>query len=777
MLDEPDASQEWFLELQVGPYRFDEVLICYQQQDMLLVPLDALAQMIDLAITTYPGDGRARGFVFNEKHGFDLDLTKQIVTLNGVEQPLDISRVKAYLTDIYVDAELLQQWLPLKLDVDLYASRIYLIPDEKLPFQQRLDRESRIKRTMSHLKRPKRELPSMEDKYLLWEMPSIDQTFRTGIRKGVDGAYKSSLSYSTLATADLMRMNSSWYLAGSDVEPLSTFRVFFSRMDVDGDLLGPLQAREYSFGHINEPKIGLINSPSKSDAGVLVSNYPLQRQLQYHSHSFIGDLAPGWEVEIYRNNSLVGYQTPTAEGQYRFEAIPLLFGTNHFRLVFYGPQGQTREEEKRFELGNSMTSPGQHYYRVSVSEDTDGGTRSVAQYDVGLQQNLSASLSLTSVPIAVGAQRTNHNYFYTGLQTSWEALYANIGVVSDSDGGKAAELHFQSRWDDFIIGGSDTHLQDFVSEEQAGVSRRTKLRIDTSIPPGYFSRIPLNFEWLNERYESGTERRQISNEISYQQRGITANNHLTWSQYGSEDYLVNGRFQLSGTLASYRLRGDSGYQVTPDFQMESLAATIEFPRVEGAAIRTSLNRHIINSTTQLSAGANTMVSNFLISADTSVDNLDNFVFNLSLSFALGQEPRKGTWHRTPTSMARNGALSVDVFLDENQNGVHDDGENGLESAGLIVNGARRTERTSDDGIGFVPNMMTWRETDIEIALETLEDPLLMPSSKGITVTPRHGHITLVDFPVVMTGEIDGFIHLERGEAITEMSMVEIELLN
>ena len=67
------------------------------------------------------------------------------------------------------------------------------------------------------------------------------------------------------------------------------------------------------------------------------------------------------------------------DGQYDFNDIPILFGRNYFRLVFYGPQGQVREQEEVFELGQALTQKGKHYYRALASDNENGGSRATGQ--------------------------------------------------------------------------------------------------------------------------------------------------------------------------------------------------------------------------------------------------------------------------------------------------------------------------------------------------------------------------------------------------------------
>ena len=131
-----DENNTRLLEVSVDKYKFDELLMVYQQGDVLYVPFGTLNELIDLAIKADPATGIASGFVFKEKKTFYLDINRGEVALSGVMKSFDNSRTAArLLDDIYIDSNLLSEWLPLKIDVDLYASRLKITPDFPLPFQ------------------------------------------------------------------------------------------------------------------------------------------------------------------------------------------------------------------------------------------------------------------------------------------------------------------------------------------------------------------------------------------------------------------------------------------------------------------------------------------------------------------------------------------------------------------------------------------------------------------------------------------------------------------
>ncbi|MCK4587496.1 MAG: hypothetical protein KAU29_09140, partial [Gammaproteobacteria bacterium] len=305
-----DETNARLLEVSVESYRFDDLIVAYQYEDILFVPLGVMSEFLDLAIKVDPGSGIAKGFVFDEKKTFYLNVNRGEVTLSGVMKSFNNFRTAVReFDDIYVDSSLLSEWLPLKVDVDLYASRLKIIPDFPLPFQLRKEREERMKNTQRRLVPKDRGYPRYTAPYQRWSYPHVNFNGRAGVYSNNAGESGSTYSHATYATADLFGMESAWYVAGHQDKFIDDSRVTLGKRSINAGLLGPVNAREYAIGHVVEPRMDLINRPDSVQPGLFVSNYPLTRQLQYDSHSFSGDLPPDWEVELYRNNSLLNYQS------------------------------------------------------------------------------------------------------------------------------------------------------------------------------------------------------------------------------------------------------------------------------------------------------------------------------------------------------------------------------------------------------------------------------------------------------------------------------------
>lgn len=784
----PDTDENLrLLEIHVGKYQLEDLLPAYQYGDIIFIPLGFFSELIDLAIKADPTSGIAQGFVFNEQRRFYLDAKRGEITLAGKLHSFNRQRaaIRAF-DDIYVDSYLIGQWLPLKLDIDLFAARVNIIADEPLPFQLRKQREERIKMIHSRLERQVRDFPERIDPTRSWSYPLIDQTVRSGVFRDANGDTSGTFNYTTYASADLMHMESSWYLTGSDNDIVEDGRITFAKKDPAGRLLGYARATQYAFGHVYEPQIELVTRPFTLQPGVFVSNYPLTRQLQYDSHNFRGDLPPGWEVELYRNNALLDYQAEAIDGQYRFDEVPLLFGNNYFRLVFYGPQGQQREETHTFNLNQSLTPRGKYFYRATASKDEDFGARSVLEYDVGITNNLSVASSFASIPIdralLITQQEINHNYLQAGVRGFLQSVFYRADFINDSQSGSALDWNVQTRLGEVVLNFGQSYFYDaFISEvfpeSTQPLERRSHLKFDSAIPTSFFPRIPITFEIERDQLQGGTTIDRISNFISAQQHGLAVSNTLTMNRHSDFNSHVSGILQASRRAFGYNFRATINYQTAPDSGLLSASFTADGFRLWKYHAATGISRDVQNDSDEIFFNVIRSHGAYALGLNTRYRTGGVAAVELNFSMGLGREPRRGSWVADYRPVATGGSLSAQAFLDENGNGRKDEHERGLQDVKLKINGGLTPQATDENGIVYLNRLEPYRALDVELALQTLEDPMWQPRDKGQRIRLRPGHVAKLDFPVTLTGEIDGSVFIDIAGRKQQVRGVILQLVD
>ena len=769
------------LEMRVDLYRLEDVIAAYQRKDMLLIPMGALAEILDLAIDVNPGDGISQGFLFKENNTLFLDTSRNEVIIRGETQSYNNKFVYVLDDDIYVDASLLSKWFDIKINADLFSSTVKITSENPFPFLVKMEREERIAKTRARLAEEQPYYPHHYEPYDMWNIPFIDQTFDASRRQG-DGQSTNTFRSTTFATADLLNMSSSLYLFVSDDDALNDFRFTLGKKDPESELLGVAQATEYALGYISEPRLKNLTIPGKQEPGALVSSFALSRQDEYDRQRFRGDLLPGWEVELYQNDRLIGYQSVAVDGQYDFADIPLLYGKNYFRLVFYGPQGQVREQEEFFEVGQSLTKKGEHFYRALVSDNERGGNRATAQYDVGLSNQISASFIGASIPLDVNTTTVEqHNYIQAGLRSFWESFFITLDLIDDIDGGEALDFDIQTGIGDTSIKFNHTILNHFFSEEykltQQEFKDKTEFRIDTSIPPSFIPRIPFSLELIMSDFESGNDRNEINNLISLQTYGLSLSNLLKYVQNSDIQNIFTGTLGISSNYKSYGLRGTLNYEFQPESEITNVDFTLRPPLYKDYQFTYGLNHSLRADLTELSASASKSVGSFNLSAGLRY-NTDSVVsLDARFSIGLGREPRENRWVPHALAIAGRGSVSARVFLDNNEDGIFNEGDEAIENVGFTVNNGYQQVRTNESGIAFMTGLLEYVPVNLAIAISTLEDPLWTPALEGMRIVPRPGQAMQLDFPIFTSGEIDGTVYLTRNGRTVPAGRVTVEVID
>jgi hypothetical protein len=217
--------------------------------------------------------------------------------------------------------------------------------------------------------------------------------------------------------------------ADSD-QDFPNIRARLSRRSLDGGLLGPLDAREFALGDVTTPDLPLV-ADNAAGRGVEVSTFDLDRLEQTNQVTLRGELPVGWQVEVYRNGELIDFQTDgdVGNGRYEFANLATLAGFNEFRLVFYGPQGQKREQVESYFVAPDFVEPGRTDFRIAFNQlnrdliefddvtsrqPDDGENRFVMQVQHGVNETLSTGAGLAS--LSVDGER--HHYGSVNLQGS-----------------------------------------------------------------------------------------------------------------------------------------------------------------------------------------------------------------------------------------------------------------------------------------------------------------------------------------------------------------------
>ena len=264
----------------------------------------------------------------------------------------------------------------------------------------------------------------------------------------------------------------------------------------------------------------------------MISSFPLQQQTQFDRHTFRGDLPEGWEVELYQNRALIGFQQSRPDGLYEFNNVPLVFGLNEFRLVFYGPQGQRREETARFNIAESLTPAG----RALLPRRRQRPARLDAPRPARPRLRHFAPLHRVARPL-LGRARSRRP---PRLRAPRPARILRRALRGRGTGGRSRRrgsrraAPLQTRLGPLGITARYTGLADgFTSETfrpiYGEIRSRTSLRLDATIPAGRSSGIPAVIDFTEDRLASGQSVDHLTGRLSGFYRGFAVSHLLDWT--------------------------------------------------------------------------------------------------------------------------------------------------------------------------------------------------------------------------------------------------------
>jgi hypothetical protein len=775
--DQRPDDEVYVFGLRLDRYVLTDGFIIFYDGKEAYAPLGTLAELLEFPIAVDPERGTAQGWFLNDDRTFRLDLAQPVVEISGRALAVDLKSLERHPDDIYVSLAELERWFPVALELQFEALSIQVTALEPLPLQQRIAREERQR----HLRRGSGEddLDQVGPEERWFDWPFVDTSIEVSGRHRPEETRARGRLTTTVAGIVGGLDGEMTAVTDSDQE-VPNFRLRLGRQSLDGGLLGPLDAREYALGDVTTPDLPLV-AENTVGRGFEVSSYDLDRLEQTNRVTLRGELPVGWEVEVYRNGELIDFQTDTdvGNGRYEFSNLPTLAGLNEFRLVFYGPQGQTRELVESYFVTPDFAEPGRTDFRVAFNQRNqdlididdstpgqpdDGKNRFVLQVEHGLDETLSLGGGIAS--LSVDEQR--RNYASVNLQGSILAALAQFDAAFSDNGGLALGGRLQTRTGSWSFFGEQSFFENFHSEETDNASvgghlrSRTELRANGHLPDIGFGHQPLSASVTHEVAEEGDWQTTAFGRVSAVVRPFNFALSSTTRLRSERDTESDARLLVGTLLGDFRLRGEVGVGVAPELAFDQATLSADWRISEDFGARFGL-RHYSGDRelTSGTVGLNYQFEHFAIGLNVDGDSEGQYNARLGLSFSFGRDPGSGDIAVRARPFARNGAVSAQAFLDSDNDGVFDPDERPIEGVGFSGPRLPREARTDENGNSFIVGLEPYRATEIGLNEATLEDPFWASSRAPVRVVTRPGSATTLLFPVIETGEVDGTVLVGR----------------
>jgi hypothetical protein len=745
-----DAGQEEALlvEVRVDQLTLAESLGARPAPDGgLRLPLGELARALGLAIEVQPAAGTASGFVLREDRRFQLDLATGSASLAGRALPVDPEWIDQQPEDLYVDTRELARWLPASFEFDQYNLIVRVLPSEPLPAQLRLERERRAEAGGDAAPNP--DYPFVRTPYAAVGDPAVDPSFGLTWTRDDAGVPHPGLNYSIFGNTDVAGVDLAAYAAGTETNRLADWHLTLGRKDPDGTLLGPLGARDVALGYVLDPGLNLV-AGTWTGNGALLSSFPLTQPARFDRQSFRGPLPPGWDAQLYQNAYPIAYQPAGSTAEYRFDDVPLVVGPNEFRIVLNGPQGQRREEVRRFNIGATLVPPGDHRYRLVQGLAADGRDRLTMTFEQGLTGNLSVATGFARLPLVGGDTR---QFATAGLRGTLGELFWHTDAAADAGGGLAAEVGAQASAGLVGLSLNGALLKDYTSEAflpgPDPVAQRATTRFDAHTPDTFAVPAAAVVTGTVDRRVSGAIAPLIGNQLSARLGPVTAT-HLINFDPSTGGPFSDATFQLAGQLRELLLRGELAYGPTA---LTSLAAAATGQAFGGYRWTVGGSYQLAARTPQVTLDLNHAFGIGTVGVTTTYAYPAGVTAGLTFSGGLGWAA--GGLRPSAISLSTSGTARVVAFQDANLNGHLDPGERPVPGLTLELGG--QAARTDAQGNAVITGLGAYTPADVDFTKVSLDDPLLVPAIKGARFVPRPGRTTVIELPIIAVGEIYGTV--------------------
>ncbi|MBN2675932.1 MAG: hypothetical protein JXR30_01630 [Alphaproteobacteria bacterium] len=776
------------LESKMGRWEVSEGFEAYRIDDKFYVPLGEVVRGLEFPIQVDVETGQAKGFFISNDREFSLDLEKKEVRTNTQTISLDSEDILWGDEGIYVESGLLDKFFPLETKVNPLDLSLQMKALEKMPFEERVEREKRHKM----LESSRKEKPQFTDPFIeniAWfTFPFLDLSISGDHTQKPDGQ-ETYTTYSLSGNGILFGLDSSFNFSGSSAMDTKNARFKVSRF------MPVSQIKYFEAGDVSGYNMSLI-SGSSFGRGFNLSTFDEKSNAMESHFDLTGLLAQGWEVELYQNNVLQDFSRGDGTGQYRFDDIPLNLGMNKLKLVYYGEQGESREEEQTVYLSATSVDAGELGFRLYAQEKSMPliplENQKVTGKEFGLysEYGVTQGLSLTGglVLFKPTEETSEKNIFdetmgMLGLRTGFSIFRVAVsGAYSENTDTPALDSTLE-----MSLGSYNLNLQHskfnglksakaFLDEEFVESISRANIRGRLPIP--FVGSLPFLTRYIEGRNKEKDFYREVSNMVSLS----------WWKFYLSLENKYKKRFSgirenigisnLNFRTGRYSIRGTGRYDLMENY-LQSTSLGLDFQTKQKLLLQSnwmrsnSIEGDVVDS---YSLSLSKRFSFGTLSAGVSTNTEDIQTFKISYNASILNNPSTGEVYLDEPGQSQKSAFSAKSYLDQDYDDKLSVGDEPLENMRYKSSGTRKLE-SEDETYVFMTGAMPYQLSSLEIDTDSLDDISYYPKEKNISVLPRTGTVTPVVFPIYELGEIDGDVMMKGAEGkIYPLSGIQIILM-
>lgn len=750
----PEAA---LVQLQIGRLAARTVP-AYRAGDVALIPL---GQFLDLAevriVRSAPGFISAR---MPQGSGIEVDASLLRARAGSHSVALDSATLIVDGAELYLATGVLALLLDLEFKADWSNLEVTVRNPEGLPVADRLRREAAQTALLRGGTAITPDVFIPPDRSRLGGFV-LDYSFFSPSDDPIEGS-----SYTLGAGLDLL--GGSLELGARSDGPASSGDV-----RLDASWLGVWRQSQY----LRQLRLGdgLGTGPrARTIRGGSVTNAPYVRPSLQADVVYAGRLSDGWEVEAWRNGMLLGIDSTGADGGFGI-ALPVVYGENPVDFIAYGPFGERRQFSRKYLVPLALLPARQFEYGLAAGDcridPCDATLNADLRYGVSERWTFGAGIDRFWRDSL--ADRT-HPYF-DAVGILGNAWTAEAGVVAE--GFLRGRLGYEPTLDlrlsaeaiRFSRARDNQLLNPLAREEQYQLAafwrpdrRRGFLFVEGRLE---HATTTAGSSWRARGGLSAQLGRVRAAPYARLDRQQEAGGSITRGFGGIELFATPGS-GLGGALRHVWLRAayEGRNLLTPEFASFTVARPI------GAGFRAEAGALWLRGSSRptwtfsLATSLPTLRALTLMTAPAAGPATATQYVQGSV---LYDRARGGLAFTAGPSLQRGG-IAGRVFLDQNGNGVRDEGEPGLPNVRVQVGVAA----SYSDSLGWYRALDVVPFESVLVRADSLsfESPLWVAGYDLAAVVPAPNRLTVVDVPLLMGTVLEGSVSFADGSAAAGVSL-------
>lgn len=198
------------------------------------------------------------------------------------------------------------------------------------------------------------------------------------------------------------------------------------------------------------------------------------------------------------------------------------------------------------------------------------------------------------------------------------------------------------------------------------------------------------------------------------------------------------------------------------------------------SLRGELSHDIDPQKTKLAISANWYHDKFTLTPLVSYDSNQEIQATVNLGLSSIYDTTDNKIKIIPNNGSGKGIARAFVYFDKNGNNIFDGTDEALPDVRVMTVQTFRSALTDENGVALISNIPEYTATDITVDTSTLSDLYYILGRPGNSVYARPGKVTKIEFPVHLSGELDGRVNIESSDRLrTEKSIngLQVQLIN